>query len=263
MSWEAAEIIWLGSWASLLVGLATGLGALPVLFFVRSVRPATNAAMLGFGAGVMLAATSFSLIVPAGEAAVQCGYATSTGSVIIAAGMILGAVVLLAAHSYLPHEHFIKGVEGLPSTRLSRIWLFVLAVTLHNFPEGLAVGVAFGGGDVSNGTSIAIGMGLQNVPEGLAVALALIEIGYRANRAFFVALATGLVEPVGGVLGVTAVAASEALMPWGMAFAAGAMLFVISGEIIPESHREGRGMAATAGVMAGFISMMLLDTAFG
>lgn len=257
------EVIRLGSLASLGAGLATGVGALPVLFFVRSVRPSVNAAMLGFGAGVMLAATSFSLIVPATEAAAARGYSTLTASLIVAAGMVLGTAVLVAANHALPHEHFIKGPEGAAPGRLARIWLFVLAIALHNFPEGLTVGVAFGGGDVSNGTSVAIGMGLQNLPEGLAVALALLEVGYRPGRAFRVALATGLVEPIGGVLGAAAVAASEALVPWGMAFAAGAMLFVISGEIIPESHREGRDMPATAGVMIGFIAMMVLDTAFG
>jgi ZIP family zinc transporter len=257
------EIVWLGSLGSLLAGLATGVGALPVLFFVRSVRPSVTAAMLGFGAGVMLAATSFSLVVPAIEFSSRRGSSSLTASLIVAAGMLLGSVVLLAANRILPHEHFIKGPEGAAPGSLARIWLFVLAITLHNFPEGLAVGVAFGGGDASNGTSIAIGIGLQNLPEGLAVALALLEVGYRPSQAFLVALATGLVEPIGGLLGAGAVAASEALLPWGMAFAAGAMLFVISGEIIPESHRDGRGIPATVGVMIGFIAMMVLDTAFG
>lgn len=262
MGIDATDIILLGSLASLLAGLATGLGAVPVLFVARTVRPATNAAMLGFGAGVMLAATSFSLIVPAGEAAARQGYSALAGSLIIAAGMLLGAIVLLAANRCLPHEHFIKGPEGAASGHLARIWLFVFAITLHNFPEGLAVGVAYGGGDSSNGLSIAIGIGLQNVPEGLAVALALREVGYGATHAFLVALATGLVEPIGGVVGASAVALSEVLLPWGMAFAAGAMLFVISGEILPESHREGKGMTATLGVMLGFVLMMVLDTAF-
>jgi len=126
----------------------------------------------------------------------------------------------------------------------------------------LAVGVGFGGGSIGNGTSLAVGISLQNLPEGLAVALALVEIGYSRGRSFLVALLTGLVEFVGAVLGVLAVALSEALLPWGMGFAAGAMLFVISNEIIPESHREGQGLAGTVGVVFGFLLMMILDTAF-
>ena len=121
------------------------------------------------------------------------------------------------------------------------------------------MGVGFGGGDVSNGATLALGIGLQNLPEGLVVALALLEVGYDVKRAFLVALLTGLVEPIGGVLGVTAVTVVISLLPWGMAFAAGAMLFVISGEIIPESHHHGQDLSATTGVMAGFIVMMVLD----
>lgn len=263
MSADPTSQIWLGASASLLAGLATGVGAIPVLFLVRAIRAATNAAMLGFGAGVMLAATSFSLIIPAIEAADRQGHGALAGSLIVAGGMALGTLVLLLANRWLPHEHFIKGREGIPAERLGRIWLFVAAITLHNLPEGLAVGVGFGGGDVSQGTTLAIGIGLQNMPEGLAVALALREVGYSTGRAFLIALLTGLVEPAGGLVGVTAVTVSVALLPWGMAFAAGAMLFVISSEIIPESHREGQGQAGTLGVIVGFIVMMILDTVFG
>lgn len=255
-----SPVVW-GAGASLIAGLATGVGALPVLFFSKPIRPATNAAMLGFGAGVMLAATSFSLIIPGIEGAQRSGYGTMASSSIVAAGMLLGALALLAANHCVPHEHFIKGREGVSAERVSRIWLFVFAITLHNFPEGLAVGVGYGGGDLANGTSLAIGIGVQNLPEGLAVALALRKIGYSAGQAFLIALLTGLAEPLGGILGVTAVTASEALLPWGMAFSAGAMLFVISGEIIPESHRDGKGTAGTVGVVVGFVLMMLLDTA--
>jgi ZIP family zinc transporter len=259
---EPASLIGIGSVAGLVAGLFTGLGAVPVLFFVKSVRPSTSAMMLGFGAGVMLAATSFSLVVPGIEAANRHGHGGLAASGIVALGMMLGAVSLLASNRYLPHEHFIKGPEGVATGRLGRVWLFVLAITLHNFPEGLAVGVGFGGGFVENGTSLAIGIALQNLPEGLVVALALVEIGYSRGGAFLVALLTGLVEPVGALLGVTAVAFSEELLPWGMSFAAGAMLFVISNEIIPESHGEGHGLAGTLGVVVGFVVMMILDTAF-
>jgi ZIP family zinc transporter len=248
--------------AGLIAGLATGLGAVPVLFYVKAVRPFTSAVMLGFGAGVMLAATSFSLVAPGIEAAARRGHAGLAGSGMVASGMLIGALGLLAANRYVPHEHFIKGLEGIATRRLGRVWLFVFAITLHNFPEGLAVGVGFGGGSLQNGISLAIGISLQNLPEGLAVALALVQIGYSRGRSFLVALLTGLAEIVGALVGVIAVAFSEALLPWGMGFAAGAMLFVISNEIIPESHQEGQGLAGTVGVIFGFLLMMILDTAF-
>jgi zinc transporter, ZIP family len=262
MIWTSDSLIVLGSAAGLLAGLGTAVGAVPV-FFVRAVRASTSAALLGFGAGVMLAATFFSLIVPGIAAAERHGSGAFASSSIVAAGMIVGAAAVLAANRYLPHEHFIKGREGAATKRVSRIWLFVVAITLHNFPEGLAVGVGFGGGDVANGAVLAMGIALQNLPEGYAVAVALTEIGYSASRAFSIALLTGLVEPVGSLVGVSAVTLSEGILPAGMGFAAGAMLFVISGEIIPESHREGQGLSGTVGVLLGFVLMMLLDTTFG
>lgn len=257
----ATHPVWSGAMGSLGAGLCTGLGALPVLLLARSLRPGAEAAMLGFSAGVMLAATSFSLLVPALAAAAALGHGPFGSASTVGAGMLLGALALLAMHRAVPHEHFKKGREGaIAAPQAARLWLFVAAITLHNLPEGLAVGVGFGS-DPDRGLSLAIGMGLQNVPEGLAVALALRKIGHPGGRAFLVALATGLVEPVGGVLGAAAVGFGAGLLPWGMAFAAGAMLFVISGEIIPETHREGQGMAATWGLMVGFVVMMVLDTA--
>ena len=127
--------------------------------------------------------------------------------------MRVGALALLLGKRILPHQHFLKGIEGPSGKRLSQVWLFVLAITLHNFPEGLAVGVGFGSGDVANGTTLAIGSGLQNLPEGLVVALALLEVEYSVKRAFLVALLTGLVEPIGGALGVTAVTFATSLLP--------------------------------------------------
>lgn len=262
MSSTSVELVLLGTVSGLVAGLATGVGAIPV-FFVRAVRASTSAGLLGFGAGVMLAATSFSLIGPGIEAAERHGASALTSSTIVSFGMLLGALTVLAANRFLPHEHFVKGVEGGTAERISRIWLFVIAIALHNFPEGLAVGVGFGGGDVSNGVSLATGIALQNFPEGYAVAVALTSVGYSAGHAVLVALLTGLIEPIGSLLGVVALTLSESLLPIGMGFAAGAMLFVISNEIIPESHREGQGLAGTIGILIGFVIMMLLDTAFG
>jgi ZIP family zinc transporter len=245
------EIIWLGSVASLLAGLATGAGALPVLF-TRRISDKLLDMLLGFSAGVMLAATSFSLIVPAIDL---------SGPWVAVLGIVLGAVVLHLVDRFVPHLHPVFGAEG-PASRLPRVWLFVLAITIHNFPEGLAVGVSFGTGDVAAGLVIATAIGLQNMPEGLAVALPLLREGYSRGKSIWYATLTGLVEPVGGLLGAAVVSIFQPILPWGLAFAAGAMLFVVSDEMIPESHRKGFEREATFGLIAGFVIMMLLDSIF-
>ncbi len=253
------SIFWYGVLASLLAGMATGVGALPVFFFKRVPQKVLNT-LLGASAGVMLAATSFSLVIPGIENGeiVWPGF----GVYIVVFGMLSGALVLDLIDKYLPHEHFIKGPEG-PSSRLKRIWLFVIAITIHNFPEGMAVGVGFGTGDIGGGISLAIGIGIQNMPEGLAVALPLLGLGYSRWRAFSIAAATGLVEPIGGILGAGAVSVFHPVLPFALAFAAGAMLFVISDEIIPETHAHGKSRQATYGVMVGFVIMMALDNLLG
>lgn len=247
----STEIIWLGIAASSIAGLATGAGALPVLF-TKKVSDRLLDIMLGFSAGIMLAATFFSLIVPA----------INLSSVWIAVlGIIIGAIVLHLVDRFIPHFHPALGAEG-PSSRLSKVWLFALAITIHNFPEGLAVGVSFGSGDVAAGLVVAMAIGLQNMPEGLAVALPLLREGYSRRRSLWYGTLTGLVEPVGGLLGVALVSVFHSILPWALAFAAGAMLFVVSDEIIPESHRKGFEREATFGLIAGFVIMMLLDTLF-
>jgi len=245
------EVIWLGSVASLLAGLATGAGAIPILF-TRQISDRLLDVMLGFAAGVMLAATSFSLLVPA---------INLSGPLVAVSGLVLGALVLHLVDRFVPHFHPALGAEGPPS-KLSRVWLLVLAITIHNFPEGLAVGVSFGGGDVAAGLVIALAIGLQNMPEGLAVALPLLREGYSRRRALWYGTLTGLVEPVGGLLGVAVVSISTPILPWGLSFAAGAMLFVISDEMIPESHSKGFAREATFGLITGFVIMMLLDSLF-
>lgn len=254
------SVVALGLLASLAAGLMTGVGALPVLVG-RTISRRANDTMLGFAAGVMLAASFFSLILPGIDAAEGLYGSVLIAALIAGAGVAMGALAVAAMNEYVPHEHFLTGREGAEAAALAKIWLFVLAITIHNFPEGMAVGVGFGGGNVANGISLATGIGLQNAPEGLAVAVALRGQGYRPRNAFLIALATGLVEPVGGVLGAAAVSASEHLLPWGLAFAAGAMIYIISHEIIPETHRHGHQNRATTGLTAGLILMMVLDVA--
>lgn len=259
--------IGIGLLASLLAGLASGVGALPILFFKQIPARMVNT-MLGAAAGVMLAATSFSLIVPG----IDHGNAIwpGAGVYVVIAGMLIGALFLDRVDNWLPHEHFAMNKDGAasagkegPDTRIRRIWLFIIAITIHNFPEGLAVGVGFGTGDVGGGTSLAIGIGIQNMPEGLAVALPLLSLGYSRWKAIGYATLTGLVEPVGGLFGVGAVTVFQQVLPIGLAFAAGAMLFVISDEIIPETHSKGKSRGATFGVMVGFVIMMALDNLLG
>ena len=256
------NIILIGAVASLAAGLMTSAGAIPVLFG-KSVSARARDTMLGFAAGVMLSASFFSLILPGIEVA-QAQYGGALAAALVAgAGVALGVGAIAALNDLLPHEHFFQGREGAEARDLARIWLFVLTITIHNFPEGLAVGVGFGGGDIGNGIGLATGIGLQNAPEGLAVAVALRGLGYDPRFAFFVATATGLIEPVGGLLGVAAVTASELFLPWGLTFAAGAMLYIISHEIIPDTHRRGHQNAASAGLTVGLILMMVLDVWLG
>lgn len=231
---------------------ATALGAVPVLV-MRRIPAGVQGTLLGFGAGVMLAASVFSLLLPGFEAARLQGASDVGAALIIATGLMLGAGLLLAMDRALPHTH-----EPTASRSVGAVWLFVFAIAVHNIPEGLAIGVA--AGEAGSGNAVATGISLQNVPEGLIVAIALATAGYGRRLAFAVAALSGLVEPVAAIVGSAMVSLSAAILPWGLAAAAGAMLFVVSHEIIPESHRRGHETLATAGLIGGFILMMLLDT---
>jgi len=251
--------------ASLAAGASTGLGALPLLFF-RGFPDRVRDGFLGFSAGIMLAATAFSLIVPGLDAAAALS-GEVPGAFIIAAGILLGGLFLWIVDTFTPHEHLVKGLEGsalVEARTVRRVWLFVLAVTVHNFPEGLAVGAGYGAGEAGRGAAIALGIGVQNIPEGFAVAVALLGLkGMTRPRAGLIALASGLVEPLGAIVGAGLVTTSMMLLPWGLAFAAGAMLFVISHEIIPETHANGHEKVATAGLFIGFVLMMIFDVTMG
>ncbi|MGR3375654.1 ZIP family metal transporter [Salipiger abyssi] len=255
-------MILMGFLASLGAGLMTAVGALAVLFG-REISRRTNDMMLGFAAGVMISASFFSLILPGIERGEVYYGSTLAAALAAGLGIALGALVVSQINRWVPHEHFVTGPEGADPGALSKLWLFILAITIHNFPEGMAVGIGFGGGDVTNGMSLATGIGLQNAPEGLAVAVALRGQGYGRLRSVWIATLTGLVEPVGGLIGVAGVTVSVYVLPVGLTFAAGAMLYIISHEIIPETHRYGHQNRATTGLIAGLILMMLLDVTLG
>ena len=259
------SLILIGFLASFFAGIATSIGALPV-FFIKKISEKFEDTSLGFAAGVMLAASFFSLIIPGLDYAEELLGLSEVGALVnVISGVIAGALIIWWIQAKAPHEHFVLGQthNAEQKLKLSKIWLFVIAITLHNIPEGLAVGVGFGGGDIARGTSLAIGIGLQNMPEGLAVAFSLMTVGYSRVRSFLIATITGLFEPLFGLLGVSVVTFFLPILPWALGFAGGAMLFVISHEIIPETHRRGHENYATAGFLVGLIIMMSLDVLLG
>ncbi|MET0937447.1 MAG: ZIP family metal transporter, partial [Luteibacter sp.] len=241
----------------LLAAGATALGTLPVVLS-KQFSARANSMMLGFGAGVMLAASVFSLIVPALSLARSQGSSPWTAGMLVACGILLGAGLLYSLGRTFGHD---QGGPGVASGAINRAWMFVAAITLHNIPEGAAIGVAFAGMDRAAAAGLATGIGIQDIPEGLAVALALRSVGKGRVLAVACGMASGLVEPIFAVLGALIVTTSAALLPWGLAAAAGAMLFVIANDVIPETHSKGQGTTASAALMAGFVVMLLLDTA--
>jgi ZIP family zinc transporter len=242
--------------------LATALGALPALF-VRHISVRWEDVMLGFGAGVMAAAACFSLILPGVEAGAATLGSKPAGAAVVAVGLVLGALFLLLADKAVPHEHPGAGRHGPDWLHLRRVWLMVFAIALHNFPEGMAIGVGFSGGDTSVGIPLAAAISIQDIPEGLVVAVALRTVAYAPWQATAAAALTGLAEPLGAIVGVALTSGLAPLYPAGLGFAAGAMIWVVSHEIIPETHRKGHEQAATLGVIGGFVVMMMLDTALG
>jgi ZIP family zinc transporter len=246
----------------------TALGAAGV-FFTRTVNKKILDPMLGFAGGVMIAASYWSLLAPALEMAEQQG---QIAWVPAAVGFLMGGVCLRLVDKILPHLHLyapIEEAEGI-STTWRRTTLLVLAITLHNIPEGLAVGVAFGAvaaglpaATLPAAIALAVGIGIQNFPEGMAVALPLRREGISRLKSFWYGQLSGIVEPVAGVVGAAAVIIAQPILPYALAFAAGAMIFVVVEEVVPESQRGGNADLATMGLMVGFTVMMVLDVALG
>lgn len=228
-------------------GAATAVGGLGLLLLRKPSEVALDA-MLGFTSGVMLAASSFSLLVPA----LKLG-----GSLEVAAGVLLGGASFACLDAVMPHAHARFSEHGHPASR--RAALLLSALTIHNIPEGMAVGVAFAAVGPELGIPIALAIGIQNIPEGFAAAAPLLDGPGSRNRAAAIAAATGLVEPPAALLAYAALSTAETLMPFALAFAAGAMLYVVTDELIPESHAKGNERTATIGLIAGFTIMLILD----
>lgn len=241
---------------------ATALGALPALV-LRGIPQRIEDSLLGFAAGMMLAASAFSLLLPGLEAGADILGSKPAGAGVTVLGMALGVLLMLGLDAFTPHEHDKTGPCGPGHERCRRVWLFVFAIALHNLPEGMAIGVSFAQGDLSVGLPLTAAIALQDIPEGLAVALAMRAAGFAAPTAVLVAIASGLLEPVGALLGVGLASGLALAYPVGLGLAAGAMIFVVSHEVIPETHRHGHQTPATLGLMTGFALMMVLDTALG
>lgn len=247
--------------------LMTSLGAAVVFFFRRAVNASVQRVFLGFASGVMIAASVWSLLIPAIEETESAG---GIGWIPAAGGFALGVAFLMALDGLLPHLHpGSKETEGVSSS-WKRTTLLVLAVTLHNIPEGMAVGLSFAlaaqHGDpalYTGAMALAIGIGIQNFPEGAAISLPLRQEGLPSGKAFLYGSLSGIVEPIFGILVVLIAGFIEPLMPWLLSFAAGAMMYVVVEELIPEAHLGEHSNVGTLGVMAGFLVMMILDVALG
>lgn len=258
--------------ATLFTWGVTALGS-GLVFFFKNINKTVLNGMLGFAAGVMIAASFWSLLAPGIELAEELG---QVAFVTAAVGFLLGGGFLYLVDKLLPHLHLgldTSEAEGIKTT-WQRSVLLVMAITLHNIPEGLAVGVAFGAVAAGTGSSatlagaiaLAIGIGLQNFPEGAAVSIPLRREGFSRTKAFLYGQASGIVEPLAGVLGAFAVIKIQPILPYALSFAAGAMIYVVVEELIPEAQREEGGSktdVATIGAMLGFTVMMILDVALG
>ncbi len=240
------------------VGGATVIGAV-IGFIFKKISHTFSDIVLSFAAGVMLAAAVLGLILPSVE------YGGKNGLIITVAGIFAGALCLNLIDKLVPHLHKMAGVdsESHHNANLSKVLLFVTAIAIHNLPEGIAAGVGFGSGDTSQALIIAGGIALQNIPEGMVIIGPMLAAGVTARRTFVLAMLTGLVEVVGTLIGYFAVSIASAILPFALAFAGGTMLYVISDEMIPETHAHGHERGATYALLVGFCIMLATDILLG
>ena len=244
------------------VGGATVIGALIGLFF-KNPSHKLNDIILSFAAGVMLAAAVIGLIIPS----IEFGEGHWFSLLVTIAGVFCGAICLNLIDKLVPHLHKLTGIDGElhpeNSAKLNKVLLFVIAIAIHNLPEGIAAGVSFGSGDMSQAITVAAGIALQNIPEGMVIIAPMIAGGMNKGRTFLIAATTGVIEVVGTFIGFFAVSISTAILPFALAFAGGTMLYVISDEMIPETHAHGNERASTYSLLAGFCVMLVFDVLLG
>lgn len=240
------------------VGGATVIGAI-IGFAFKNISHKFSDIILSFAAGVMLSASVLGLILPSVE------YGGKFGIITTIIGIFVGAICLNLVDKLVPHLHKIAGtdIEAHKDTGLSKVLLFVTAIAIHNLPEGIAAGVGFGGADTAQALLIAGGIALQNIPEGMVIIGPMLASGVKPKRVFLIAMGTGLVEVVGTLIGYLAVSVSQVILPFALAFAGGTMLYVISDEMIPETHAHGSERGATYALLVGFSVMLICDTLLG
>ena len=240
------------------VGGATVIGAV-IGFLFKKISHQFSDIVLSFAAGVMLAAAVLGLILP------SLDHGGRFGLLITVVGIFAGALCLNVIDRVVPHLHKLAGADIEPhkSTDLSRVLLFVTAIAIHNLPEGIAAGVGFGSGDTTQALIIAGGIALQNIPEGMVIIGPMLAAGVKPSRTFLIAMATGLIEVVGTLIGYFAVSIASAILPFALAFAGGTMLYVISDEMIPETHAHGHERGATYALLVGFCVMLATDVLLG
>ena len=240
------------------VGGATLFGSILGMFF-KNMSHKFSDIILSFAAGVMLAAAVYGLVLPAIESG------QNFAPLVAVSGVFLGALVLNLIDKFVPHLHVVEGCSegGGKSSKADKIMLFVLAIAIHNFPEGIAAGVGFGTGNTAEALTIAGGIALQNIPEGMVIIGPMLLTGMSRRKTFFIASMTGFVEVIGTLIGYFAVSVSNTILPFALAFAGGTMLYIISDEMIPETHAHGSERAATYSLLVGFCLMLLVDFYLG
>ena len=240
------------------VGGATVIGSL-LGFIFKNISHRFTDIILSFAAGVMLAASILGLVLPSLE------YGGKYGIITTIIGIFVGAMVVNFADKLIPHLHKItgEGREGIKNDRLDKVILFVLAIAIHNLPEGIAAGVGFGSGNTAEALTLAGGIALQNIPEGMVIIGPMLAAGVSSRRTFAIAMFTGLIEVIGTLIGYFAVSISSVILPFVLAFAGGTMLYVISDEMIPETHAHGSESGATYSLLVGFCLMLLFDVLLG
>lgn len=249
--------------AALLGNFAPSVLGSAAVLLVPAVNGRTRRVLLAFAAGVMLAASVFSLLLPSFAGAELVLSSNALASAAVLASVCAGAIGVASIHALTPHAHLDHRRQGPPSARIRGVWLFVWAIILHNIPEGIAVGVSASGQGIQESSGLIIGIGLQNLPEGLAISASLLAIGYPLARCIGVGVVAGFAEGLAAAIAALTVAVSAALLPWALGLAAGAMLYVVCAEVLPETHDGPHATPASVALFAGFTLMTYLDRLLG